>query len=125
MRTAPLNSGVRLQGDQLSTVETLRAFMLAVTLTNGIVVLFLQVKALRKHRHHSFCLLALATVVALLSFGVLFIPHFVPEVSNLSALIASTSLYALYAVLGVWGTASLFRSYGALRQAPLIIQAEA
>lgn len=90
--------------------------MLAVTLANGIALLFLQVSALRKHHHYSFRLLALATIVALLSFGVLFVPHFVPKVSNLSALIASTSLYTLYAVLGIWGTASLFRSYGALQQ---------
>jgi len=90
--------------------------MLAVTLANGIALLFLQVRALRKHHHHSFRLLALATIVALLSFGVLFVPRLVPKVSDLSALIASALLYALYAVLGIWGTASLFRSYGALRQ---------
>ena len=100
----------------MNTIEILRDFMLAVTLANGISLLFLQVRALRKHRHHSFRLLALATIVALLSFGVLFVQHLVPEVSNLSVLIASTSLYTLYAVLGLWGTASLFHSYGALRQ---------
>jgi hypothetical protein len=86
-------------------------------LVNGFALLFLQVRALRKHRHHSFRLLALATIVALLSFGALFVPRFVPEVSNLFALAASASLYALYAMLGLWGTASLFRSYDTLRQA--------
>ena len=90
--------------------------MLVVTLANAAALLFLQLSALRKYRHHSFRLLALATVTALLSFGVLIIPHFVPKVGYLSALIASTLLYLLYAVLGIWGTASLFRSYGALRQ---------
>jgi hypothetical protein len=90
--------------------------MLAVTLANGFALLFLQVRALHKHHHHSFRLLTLATIVALLSLGVLFVPRLVPKVSDLSALIASTFLSALYAVLGIWGTASLFRSYGALRQ---------
>lgn len=90
--------------------------MLAVTLANGIALLFLQLRAFREHHHYSFRLLALATIVALLSIGVLFVPRLVSKVSDLSALIASALLYGLYAVLGIWGTASLFRSYGALRQ---------
>jgi hypothetical protein len=90
--------------------------MLFVTLANAVALLFLQVSALRKYHHRSFRLLALATVTALLSLGALLIPHLVPKVGYLSVLIASTLLYLIYAVLGIWGTASLFRSYGALRQ---------
>jgi hypothetical protein len=92
--------------------------MLVLNLANALALLFLQVTAYRRHRHKSFMLLTLSTIVALLSLVVLAIPLFAPDVRAWYAaiFITGTALYFFYAVLGVWGVASLFRSYDMLQQ---------
>jgi hypothetical protein len=87
-------------------------------LANACALLYLQVVAYRRHHHQSFLLLTYSTLTALLSLGISLIPRFVPDARAwyLEFFIVSAVFYFIYAVLGVWGVASLFRSYGALRQ---------
>ena len=99
-------------------MEIVSYVMLAMNLANACVLLFLQVTAYRQHHHRSFLLLTLSTLTALLSLAVLLVPRFVSSAQEfyLSFFIASAAFYFVYAALGIWGVASLFRSYGALRQ---------
>jgi len=99
-------------------MEIVGYFTIALTLANGFVLLCLQAAAYRRHHHQSFLLLTLSTITALVSVVVMLIPQFVPAArsSFLEISIAGAVLYAIYAVLGIWGVVSLFRSYGALRQ---------
>jgi hypothetical protein len=99
-------------------MEIVSYVMLAMTLANACALLYLQVAAYRRHHHRSFLLLTFSTLTALLSLGVLVIPHLIPETRAwyLGIFITSATFYFIYAVLGVWGVASLFRSYGALQQ---------
>jgi len=92
--------------------------MLVFNLANALVLLYLQVTAYRHHRHKSFLLLTLSTIVALFSLAVLAVPLFIPDTRAWYAaiFITGTTLYFFYAVLGIWGVASLFRSYDILRQ---------
>jgi hypothetical protein len=104
--------------DASKTVEIASYFMLALSLANGCILLYLQVAAYKRHHHQSFMLLSISTFTALLSLGVLVIPRFVPSATSWysSIIISSTVLYAAYSVFGVWGVVSPFRSYGTLRQ---------
>lgn len=92
--------------------------MFGATLLNAGALLWLQWRAYSKHHHRSFLILTLSTLVALLSFFTLSLPVFVPAIKSLYTLIyiSSVALYILYASLGIWGVASLFRSYSALRR---------
>ena len=102
----------------METIRVTSDIMLVLNLANGLALLFLQVTAYRRHSHKSFLILALSTIVALLSLVLLAIPLFVPDARALysAIFITGTALYFFYAVLGVWGVASLFRSYDALQQ---------
>jgi hypothetical protein len=102
----------------LNNIEIVSDIMLAVNLINAIVVLSMQVAAYRQHHHQSFLLLSWSTVLALLATATMATPMFVPEAQAwlVSIFVAGACLQFLYAVLGIWGVASLFRSYAALRQ---------
>jgi hypothetical protein len=119
-RTAapPLNSSVRHTSENIESMEIVSYLMLAMSLANACALLYLQVVAYRRHHHQSFLLLTYSTLTALLSLGISLIPRFVPDARAwyLEFFIVSAVFYFIYAVLGVWGVASLFRSYGALRQ---------
>ena len=85
-----------------------------------LVMLILQFEAYRKHGHISFLLLGIAT-----TFGILFLA--IPLAYHwlygqgwpvfLSWRVAASLALLAQAVLTVWGTASLFRSYGKLAAA--------
>jgi len=103
----------------LNNIEIVGDVMLAINLINAIAVLFMQVAAYRRHHHQSFLLLSLSTVIALLATMTMAIPLFVPGARSwiVSIFIAGACLQFFYAVLGIWGVASLFRSYDVLHKA--------
>jgi len=100
------------------TLEIVSYIMQAMTWVNGLALLSLQFTAYRRHHHQSFLLLSVSTVVALIALVLLAIPSYVPELRSwyLTIYIASAVCYFVYAALGLWGTASLFRSYRILRE---------
>ena len=102
----------------MNNIETVSDIMLGVNLINAVVVLSMQVAAYRRHRHQSFFLLSWSTVLAFLATATMATPMFVPAARAWigSILITGACLQFFYAVLGIWGVASLFRSYAALRQ---------
>lgn len=102
----------------METIRVTSDIMLVLNLANALALLYLQVTAYRRHRHKSFLLLTLSTIVALFSLVVLAIPLFTPDARAwyTAIFITGTALYFFYAILGVWGVASLFRSYDILRQ---------
>jgi protein-S-isoprenylcysteine O-methyltransferase Ste14 len=93
--------------------------MLAATVCNAFALLWLQCRAFSAHRHKSFLVLAISTVVALATFlagnTAALLPALKPWQTEIQVTIAA--LYVLYASLGIWGVYSLFRSYGELKQA--------
>jgi hypothetical protein len=85
-----------------------------------LVMLALQVNAYRRHGHSSFLLLSVATACGL----VFWIIPFAYRWWSGDGMPFSLTWYMIYActllaqcVLAVWGTASLFRSYGELATA--------
>jgi predicted PurR-regulated permease PerM len=99
-------------------------FMPALTLGASIALLTLQARALRRHGHRSFLLLVLSTTCGLLYLVGLYVltylaahgdplPDSAPAVWPYIATILETG----QVVLGLWGTASLFSSYGELASA--------
>ena len=81
-------------------------------------MLWLQASALRRHRHRSFLLLAIGSVLGILycltSFP-LYLMH-ISEDAFCALMLGSTALVLIGAVLGLVGTALLFRSYTKLAQ---------
>jgi hypothetical protein len=99
-------------------------FMPALTLAASIALLVLQARAFRRHGHRSFLLLVLSTTCGLLYLVSLYaltylagrgdpVPDSVPALWPYIATILETG----QVVLGLWGTASLFSSYGELASA--------
>lgn len=92
-------------------------WVISFFVTNG-VMLWLQVGALRRHQELCFFLLSVATTCAILYLLVTFIlPRVMPPDTPqpwwyypLTALLLLGQM-----ILGVWGTARLFRMYGILR----------
>jgi hypothetical protein len=92
-------------------------WLVAFFVTNG-AMLWLQVSALRRHQEMCFFLLSIATTCAILYLLVTFIlPRVTPPDTPqpwwyypLTALLLLGQM-----ILGVWGTARLFRMYGILR----------
>ena len=98
-------------------------FLVATMFATQLTMLTLQVTAHRRHHHRSFLLLSVATVSGLLYLG---LPWTFAGSLALRATPAAARVYDLTAaallltqmVLGVWGTASLFRSYASLSTIP-------
>ena len=103
----------------MDTIRIASYVMLSLNLANAAALLWLQVEAYREHHHKSFLLLTLSTITAIFSLAVSSAPLFFERLrADFAALlVAATILYALYVFLGIWGVASLFRSYRDLRNA--------
>ena len=93
--------------------------MLMLTVVNGMTLLVFQIAAYREHHHKSFLLLTLSTIAAFSSLALASAPRFFEDLRTVTAalLVGATTLYAIYMFLGIWGVASLFKSYRALRNA--------
>ena len=90
-------------------------FALLVQLT----MLGLQAAAFRRHGHRSFLILCAASVLGFVYCVLAGIPYIVPmDVASLVPLTALTALIGVgSAVLAIWGTALLFKSYRSLAEA--------
>jgi len=103
--------------DVTTSVELATKLFIALQVGNGIVILYLQLAAYRRNRHSSFVILAVSTVVALACLALMFLPSLGLMHRSLASYFASVAAYAVYTVLAIWGTVSLFRSYGKLASA--------
>src|SRR5882724_7295834 len=91
----------------------LSQLLTAAMVLNGVALFALQVWAWRRNKHHSFGLLAVSTLFAFGSAGLLAaLSRFTtnPELYH-SIYVAAAFAYFCYMGLGLWGVASLFRSY--------------
>jgi hypothetical protein len=102
-------------------MEDLRTIYLCLqgaVIVTILTVLCLQVGAYRRHRHYSFLVLAVCSLLNLayivLAAAPLLVPSLAPSVHALYA--ASMCVVAIQLPLGVWGVAALFRSYRVLSE---------
>ena len=98
------------------SVQSLGNVVLAASYLNGICLLALQLWAYRRHKHFSFGALAISSAIALAALLLV-------TASGIASLNQSTrvmtytvgcTLFFVYIPIGLWGTVSLFRAYGAL-----------
>jgi biopolymer transport protein ExbD len=97
--------------------QKLAYFVLASTFVTELVMLSLQVRAYREHKHVSFLLLSIATTCALLYIVAGQILGFLRDTilaPPLRVFACATAFLFVQMIVGVWGTASLFKSYGRL-----------
>ena len=125
----PLNFAVRRFGGNLVVTlgPTLARLLLAAPFVFQLAMLALQLRAFAQHRHVSFLLLSIATVCGLLYLSVqVWFLWWHPDQSMQGSWFWVTTVALLFQmVLGLWGTASLFRSYGKLASAmPLQVSAD-
>jgi len=101
----------------MPSIQLFSCVLFAAALTTQVVMLTLQVRAFRRHGHQSFFLLSIATVCGVFYLALSFaIAWWLGGWTTAGvALYSVASLLALVQMtLGIWGTASLFRSYGRL-----------
>jgi hypothetical protein len=97
-------------------MEFLRTLVLwfsgAIIVTQGII-LSLQLSAYRRHKHPSFMVLAIGTVLGLLYTWLILVPRLYPPMRNSSVELyfVALALGAVQLPVGVLGVAWLFRSY--------------
>jgi hypothetical protein len=93
--------------------------ILGSSFTASLILLWLQVSAFRRNRHSSFLLLSIATVFGLIYLVLTVLGGFFLTSLTLRKIVfysAGISLLTQF-VVGVWGTAYLFRTYGQLHDA--------
>lgn len=105
------------------SLEPLGHVVLAASYLNGGCLLALQLWAYRRYKHFSFGTLAFSSAIALASLLLLTVSGVASlnESSRAMTYAAGSVLYLAYMPFGLWGTAALFRAYGALQsvQGPL------
>lgn len=103
----------------METIRITGDVFLGLNVVYGITVLVLQVAAYREHHHKSFLLLTLSTLMGFVALALMSAPRVAASLTpDFPALyIGSAVFFAVSASLGVWGVASLFRSYRELRNA--------
>ena len=97
--------------------QKLAYFILASTLITQLVMLSLQVRAYREHKHVSFFLLSIATTCALLYIVAGQILGYLRDTilaPPLWVFACATAFLFVQMIVGVWGTVSLFKAYGRL-----------
>src|SRR5688572_1459837 len=103
----------------MNTYYLLGIIIGVIALVVQLAMLRLQLGAYRRHGHKSFLVLCLASVLALVYCVLTSVPYLVPL--DMPALVQITAAGALIgcigAVLAVWGTALLFKSYRELAEA--------
>jgi hypothetical protein len=100
--------------------QKLAYFVLASTFITQLVMLSLQLRAFKEHGHVSFLLLSVATACGLLYIVVGQILGFLRNTivaPPLWVFACVTAFLFVQMIVGVWGTASLFKSYRQLRVA--------
>jgi len=83
-------------------------------------MLWLQVSAFNRHRQHFFFLLCVASTLFLVYTVLLGLPYFFLLSTDLTLLLLKISigLMAIGVALGLYGTAQLFKAYGAAVSQP-------
>jgi len=97
--------------------QKLAYFVLASTFITQLVMVSLQVRAFREHKHVSFLLLSIATTCALLYIVAGQILDFLRDTilaPPLWVFACATTFLFVQMIMGVWGTVSLLKSYGRL-----------
>ena len=102
--------------DSYEVLGNLTVFMVLLV---QIVLLLLQTSMLRRYGHRCFLLLLLSSTSGVIYAVLSLLPGFMPldDSQHLFIFRASSAFVVLGAVLGIWGTVSLFRSYGLLHRA--------
>lgn len=83
-----------------------------------VTLLILQAVMLRRYRHRCFLLLLLSSIAGINYTVMSLLFRFLPLDVHLQLLLfqISSVLVMLGAIIGLWGTVSLFRSYGSLHR---------
>jgi hypothetical protein len=91
-------------------------YLVLAPLAFQLAMLTLQARAFSRHRHMSFLLLSIATICAIIVLAIPFAFRYLFPRAFLSAewSLVLTLALVFQVVLGLWGTASLFRSYAQL-----------
>ncbi|WP_158884359.1 hypothetical protein [Rhodanobacter sp. L36] len=110
-------------------MNALRVLWLAsiiLGMATQVVMLSLQIGALRRYAHRSFWLLALGTTFAAVYAVMGAIPFFVTlSTEALVSLFGIALAFASIGIaLGIWGTTSLFRRFGELHQTSFGVNGE-
>ena len=93
--------------------------MQAASFASAVVLLVLQIRAFRRHRHVSFALLSATSVAALLYlviWQIMAVLAYKALPSPLWLYLLATAFFLLQIVFGMWGTISLFKSYRRLSE---------
>jgi len=100
---------------------------IVIAVGTQIVMLSLQVSALRRYGHRSFWFLGVGTFCVVVYAIIYAVPFFVTLGKNaLATLLVVGIAFALIGVIfGVWGTASLFRRFGELHRASIVVNGDA
>jgi hypothetical protein len=98
-------------------LESLRLVVLAASYVNGVCLLALQLWAYGRYKHFSFGALAISSAIAIVGLLLLAASGFasLDQSTRAMAYTVGNVLFLVYMPLGLWGTFSLFRAYGALK----------
>ena len=100
----------------MNLTQVVAYFMAVALFITQIVMLSLQIGGFRRHRHTSFLVLSITTISGLFYLALGLTQRLAPRgIFSVSTVLYLTSALLLtQMILGVWGTASLFKSYGRL-----------
>src|SRR5258708_31325986 len=103
----------------MNPILILSDFMQAASFASAVVLLVLQLRAFRRHRHVSFALLSASTVGALIYFAIweimgLLTYKVLP--TPIWLYLCATAFLLFQIIFGMWGTISLFKSYRRLSE---------
>ena len=103
----------------MDTYYLIGACIAVYALLGQLVMLGIQIAAYRRHGHKSFLVLCIASVIALIYCILAGLPYLIPlEMPVLVMLTAAGAVIgASGALLGLWGTVLLFKSYRNLAEA--------
>jgi hypothetical protein len=103
----------------VNSMQVLSGFIQAASFATTVVLLVLQLRAYRRHRHVSFGLLSASTVGALLYFVIWQITAVLANKASPTPIwlyVCATAFLLSQMIFGLWGTASLFKSYRRLSE---------
>jgi hypothetical protein len=103
----------------MNPIGILSDFMQAASFASAVVLLVLQIRALRRHSHLSFALLSVSTVCALFYFAIAEIMGFLAYKTLPTPVWlypSGAAFLVLQIIFGMWGTISLFTSYRRLSE---------
>jgi hypothetical protein len=115
---ASLNRIVSCSGSGvMSTFQVVTYLIQGSYFITGLILFVLQLRAFRRHRHKSFLLLTLGSAAATMFLIAGLVMQAVTPGSRGSLLLYAFSLLVLMpaqCIFAVWGTVTLFKSYGKL-----------